>query len=214
MLALDQDKRVWVWGAGEYGRLGDGGSSDSLSPVLVDYFSEQNIEVEDIAVGHAFNLVLTSDGEIYCWGKNDKGQLGLGGGLAMDVFSMENFPRLIEGKLKGVKVKAMAAGDSHAGAVSEDGRVFMWGMGNWLEPEEMTELSGVKIVDIGCGNNYTACRSDSGDLYTFGSGGTCCLGHGSKSRVAQPEKVQYFANMRANVDKITCGASHIGAIVK
>ena len=75
-----------MWGAGEYGRLGDGGSSDELLPVMVDYFEEQGIVVQSIAVGHAFNLVLTAEGQLYTWGKNDKGQLGLGGGMSMDVF--------------------------------------------------------------------------------------------------------------------------------
>ena len=33
--------------------------------------------------GHAFCLALTSEGEVLGWGRNDQGQLGLGGGLTM-----------------------------------------------------------------------------------------------------------------------------------
>lgn len=53
--------------------------------------------------GHAFSLALTSEGEVYGWGRNDAGQLGLGGGLTMDVYAMENDPRLVE-LLAGEKV--------------------------------------------------------------------------------------------------------------
>jgi len=218
MIALDEKNQVWAWGAGEYGRLGDGGSSDMLSPQPVVYFEEQKIGVTQACAGHAFNLVLTDQGEVYCWGKNDQGQLGLGGGLAMDVYSMENFPRLIEGGLKGVRVKAVAAGNSHAGAITEDGRLFMWGMRNWLEPEEMTKkqdgssFSSVNVVELACGNNFTACVSDDGDLYTFGNGSTCCLGDGTKKTKNNPVQVPLFQN-NMRVEKVACGASHIGALV-
>eukprot|EP00953_Heterococcus_sp_UTEX-ZZ885_P013031 7448-Heterococcus_DN1.PRE.1 len=46
-----------------------------------------------LSVGTAFTLALTDAGELYGWGRNDAGQLGLGGGMAMDVYAMENLPR-------------------------------------------------------------------------------------------------------------------------
>ena len=36
MLALDEDGRVWAWGAGYYGQLGNGGDSDRFTPVEVE----------------------------------------------------------------------------------------------------------------------------------------------------------------------------------
>lgn len=49
-----------------------------------------------IASGHAFNLVLTKEGKVFCWGRNEQGQLGLGGGISMDVYSMEAVPLIVE----------------------------------------------------------------------------------------------------------------------
>jgi alpha-tubulin suppressor-like RCC1 family protein len=43
----------------------------------------------------------------------------------------------------------MAAGFSHAAAVSEDGKLFMWGMKRYLEPEHMVALDGHTVVDVG-----------------------------------------------------------------
>lgn len=49
-----------------------------------------------LQAGHAFALALTSEGEVLGWGRNDQGQLGLGGGLTMDVYAAEVLPRTID----------------------------------------------------------------------------------------------------------------------
>lgn len=57
---------------------------------------QHSTDVVQIASGHAFNLVLTSEGKVFTWGRNEQGQLGLGGGISMDVYSMEALPLIIE----------------------------------------------------------------------------------------------------------------------
>jgi Regulator of chromosome condensation (RCC1) repeat len=55
----------------------------------------QSQVITRLSVGTAFTLALTDAGELYGWGRNDAGQLGLGGGMAMDVYAMENLPRQV-----------------------------------------------------------------------------------------------------------------------
>ena len=37
-IALSTEGQVLIWGCGEYGRMGDGGSSDNTSPEIMDFF--------------------------------------------------------------------------------------------------------------------------------------------------------------------------------
>merc|ERR1712216_511425 len=78
MLALDDQKNVWIWGEGEYGRMGDGGSADYLEPRPVYFFEDNGLKAKQVCAGQAFSLVLTEDGRCFCWGRNDQGQLGIG----------------------------------------------------------------------------------------------------------------------------------------
>ena len=43
-------------------------------PVTIDSILDQ--EIIQIATGSAHSLALTVDGHVYCWGRNDVGQLG------------------------------------------------------------------------------------------------------------------------------------------
>ena len=168
-----------------------------------------------IAAGHAFNLVLTKDGKVYTWGRNEQGQLGLGGGISMDVYSMEAVPLIVEG-LQEKKIKAIAAGHSHSAAVTEGGELYMWGMKIYLEPHifKVGETGMEKVEKIACGGAHTAAvTEDAGQLYTFGKGSSLCLGHGSKSYTPHPLIVKEGLGGR-KVVKMACGHRHMGVLTE
>ena len=97
-LALSDDGEIWAWGNGEYGRMGNGDSDSMLAPEPLEFFAEMNIV--DIAAGEAFSLALSEDGKVYAWGKNEYGQLGLGGTMTMDIYNMETMPIVVRGELE------------------------------------------------------------------------------------------------------------------
>ncbi len=47
--------------------------------------------------GNSFTLALTTEGEVFGWGRDDYGQIGTGGGLIMDVHQIEVFPVQVRG---------------------------------------------------------------------------------------------------------------------
>lgn len=78
-LALSTTGAVYVWGRGEYGRLGLGDKSGSsrLKPTLVESLVHET--VVQAVCGGTHTMALTAEGRIYIWGRGSFGRLGLGG---------------------------------------------------------------------------------------------------------------------------------------
>lgn len=78
-MALCSDGSVWSWGDNVYGQLGQGNSgvgTGKSSPVQVLGPGEAGFlnNIAAIACGQYSSYALTSDGQVYAWGKNDVGQ--------------------------------------------------------------------------------------------------------------------------------------------
>ncbi|DAZ97478.1 TPA: hypothetical protein N0F65_009961 [Lagenidium giganteum] len=204
---LSQDGELWICGNGEYGRLGSGDSVNYEVPEPVEFFAKDNIT--SIAAGKDFSFAITDDGELYGWGGNSSSQLGQGGGMAVDLHRMESIPALIEA-LGSERVTQVAAGVDHAAAVTEDGRMFMWGAKLWQEPHQMAGLNDHRVVQVACGSGYTAALTDDGMLFTFGKGSSNALGHGDRKNQLQPVPVAALSNYK--LTSIVCGDHHMGAI--
>ena len=126
LAAVDADGRVWTWGAGTNGALGNGFTSDRLYPVQVLQGSDNNsatplVGVSQIACGSSgFCLALTRYGTVFGWGNNDFSQLGLPAGGALSIA----MPIGID---PSGSIDAIAVGSAHAIAHSRDGNVYGWG---------------------------------------------------------------------------------------
>ena len=76
-------KRRWesslCWGAGNFGQLGSGYEKASSFPLYVrslDYDFLTNIK--QVSSGGSHTCVLTNEGEVFCFGEGERGQLGNG----------------------------------------------------------------------------------------------------------------------------------------
>lgn len=78
--AVKNDGSAWCWGRNEAGQLGDGTTTDSFAPVQVKGPGGAGTldKVTAIAPGVRHVCALRSDATVWCWGKNDRGQLGDG----------------------------------------------------------------------------------------------------------------------------------------
>jgi E3 ubiquitin-protein ligase HERC2 len=236
-LALSGAGELWAWGKGEYGRLGVGGASDCPLPELVDIFNEMDGgSVTSIACGQASSYAVTEEGRLFAWGRNDQGQLGLGGGMSMDVYSMEEYPTEVEfnglgqrgegdaaeasegsegseGSARGrLRVRSIAGGAGHAVAVTECGLLYQWGMrGGIMAPEELVTLSreGIKVVQASAGSNFSAAVCEDGGVWTWGKGFVQrdLLGHGVKEGKKHPTRIESLREAQ-RCTKVACGAKH------
>eukprot|EP00930_Biecheleria_cincta_P001021 TRINITY_DN102193_c0_g1_i1.p1 TRINITY_DN102193_c0_g1~~TRINITY_DN102193_c0_g1_i1.p1 ORF type:complete len:624 (-),score=69.77 TRINITY_DN102193_c0_g1_i1:622-2493(-) len=77
-LALTADSKVWTFGWGRFGVLGQGDFADHRSPVLIDKFAGQ-VKVHSISAGAVHNgAVVGENRHLFVWGRGSLGRLGLG----------------------------------------------------------------------------------------------------------------------------------------
>lgn len=153
MLGLTTEGKVWSWGNGEYGRCGNGKSEQ---PVPEPISLLENESITQVASGTMHNLAVTNNGLVWVWGKNDAGQLGVGGSVLMDLNTMEEYPLLLElderdngyemvRSFKN-KIAAVACGGNHSLAMTKEGKVFQWGQRTFLQPQPV-EYGYLKASD-------------------------------------------------------------------
>ncbi|KAM9687050.1 regulator of chromosome condensation isoform 1-T1 [Trichechus inunguis] len=108
---------VLTLGQGDVGQLGLGENvMERKKPALVP-IPEDVVQAE---AGGMHTVCLSKTGQIYSFGCNDEGALGRDTSLE----GSETVPGKVDLQEKVVQV---SAGDSHTAALTEDGRVFLWG---------------------------------------------------------------------------------------
>ena len=78
--ALTDDGVLYIWGRGNEGQLGLGDLRPRAVPTLMKALGDKQAgtTVLQAACGGAHTLALCDNGEVYAWGLNEEGQLGLG----------------------------------------------------------------------------------------------------------------------------------------
>lgn len=69
------DSHLTCWGRNDYGQLGDGTTTNRLSPVQTPMFHQR---FRQVAAGGYHTCAITDLDAVWCWGRNDSGQLGDG----------------------------------------------------------------------------------------------------------------------------------------
>lgn len=220
-LALDNEGKIWAFGEGEYGRLGLGGTSSAKTPVVNEFFMalDDSTTVDKIYANKEFSMILTKDGSLYGWGRNDRQQLGIGGGLAMDIYSCENSPELI-----GIESSVITIGISAADciALTYDNEILAWGDRQYLEPTPVTPIFQDEQIKIGfekvaVSDSYQAYILKDGTLWTSNKkisltqSTTNCLGHGYVDPFREPRMVQ--ALQGRFVQEISASPTKISVLV-
>ncbi|XP_039727874.1 putative E3 ubiquitin-protein ligase HERC4 isoform X6 [Pteropus medius] len=214
-LALNDKGQVYAWGLDSDGQLGLLGSEECIR-VPRNIKSLSDIQIVQVACGYYHSLALSKASEVFCWGQNKYGQLGLG----ID-YKKQTSPQLIK-SLLGIPFMQIAAGGAHSFVLTLSGAIFGWGRNKFGQlglndendryvPNLLKSLRTQKIVYICCGEDHTAALTKEGGVFTFGAGGYGQLGHNSTSHEINPRKV--FELMGSIVTQIACGRQHTSAFV-
>lgn len=148
----------------------------------------QGIKVAFVASGPSAMHTVIADvnGLCYTWGRNEKGQLGLG-----DTINRNN-PTVVEG-LRNKKIVAASAGRNHTTVVTASGESYSFGLNNYgqLGTGSVKKLKGAedcvltpqlslvsKCSKVACGVDFTMWLCD-GKLWSAGCPQYGQLGHGT-----------------------------------
>jgi len=177
--ALEGGLAVFTWGRGEDGQLGLGDTSDQDEPTYVDAL--RGIGVRQIACGSGHTVVLSTEGEVYTWGRGDDGRLGHGD-------NGWKYVPWITRSLAGQVVTQVTCGSYHTAAVTGSGDLYTWGGGMYGKlghgnevghstPKRVDALVGLAVTQIACGSRHTAIITSSGAIYTWGDKENGVTGH-------------------------------------
>lgn len=167
--ALTADGRIRTWGLDGKGQLGQGARPYNLIPADVPVANVRFVDVAASPSGY-FTCGVASAGDVYCWGANERGQLGDG------TFVDRTTPVKVTGL--GAKALEVTCGRSHACARTEGGLVACWGnaelgqLGQGAGParsEARVITSLADVVEVRAGNDHSCARLGSHEVQCWGS---------------------------------------------
>lgn len=204
------DGKAYCWGRGQNGKLGQGSTSGSLTPVAVNT-SVMSGTVTSISAG-SFHTCAVADGKAYCWGKNDTyGQLG------NNSTSDSYIPVAVDTSVMSGTVTKISAGSQQTCAIA-DGKAYCWGNGSYgnlgngsgtsrLTPSAVTTtlMSGT-VTDIS--SYFHGCAVANGKAYCWGyNNNSGILGNGTSASSSNPVAVTTTL-MSGSVTKIATGSNY------
>jgi alpha-tubulin suppressor-like RCC1 family protein len=206
--ALTTAGAVQCWGRNAYGQLGDGSTTDKTTPQPVTGMASG---VAAIAAGGNHTCALTTAGAVQCWGRNDFGQLGVGG------ITRKTTPQPVAGLASGVK--AISAGLHNTCALTTAGAVQCWGRNDFGQlgdgsttdkttPQPVTGLASGE-ASIAAGVYHTCALTTAGAVQCWGWNAESQLGDGGTTSKSTPQPVTGLAS---GVAAIAAGGNHTCAL--
>jgi alpha-tubulin suppressor-like RCC1 family protein len=200
-LALTSTGQLYAFGWNDEGQLGstsnNGTNTANPTPTLVSLPGATG-PVSQIAAGTEHSLALTSTGQLYTFGGNDYGQLGIT--TNSGVKTPNPTPALVSLPGATGPVTQIAAGAYHSLALTSTGQMYAFGynlygeLGNTTHTEKpnptptLVTLPGASgtITEIAAGAYQSLAVTSAGQLYAFGLNEQGQLGNTTNNATEEP----------------------------
>jgi alpha-tubulin suppressor-like RCC1 family protein len=204
---------AFCWGRNDNGELGDNTLVSRALPAPVT-LNSPGAAVAGLALGSSHTCATTSIAELYCWGSNASGQLGIGS---------QDARRMVPALVSGHAFVGVTAGSAHtcAGTTPQPDStyVYCWGandrgqLGDGTNTQRTSPVAVAGMIAFSAataGRNHTcAVATATGAAYCWGDNTFGQLGDGSTTARNSPAPVEggrAFIEISAGGDH-TCGVT-------
>ncbi|NXA64016.1 RPGR regulator, partial [Mohoua ochrocephala] len=213
-LVYTEKGNVYAAGGNSEGQLGLGDTEERTTFHLISFFTNQH-KIKQLSAGSYTSAAVTEDGQLFVWGDNSEGQIGLADEASVSIPCKVDI---------GKPISSVSCGYYHSALITGDGELYTFGepangkLG--LLPEQLKNnrvpqpVLGImeKVNKVACGGEHTVVLTET-DVYTFGLGQYGQLGHGTfvfESSV--PKSVKHLK--RHKICNIACGENHTAVIAE
>jgi uncharacterized repeat protein (TIGR02543 family) len=222
--ALTENGQVYLWGNNQFGQLGDGSTSNRSSPhnITNSFNLSANDKIIQVSLGYNHSSVLSQDGKVYIWGRNNQGQLGIDSDTNMLIpQNITNSFNLTEDD----KVIQISMGSAHSSALTQNGKVFTWGInysGQLGDNTIMTRLVPIditdkfplddKVVQLTVGGAHSSALTESGKVFVWGQNVYGQLGDNTTDNRTTPTDITSAFPAGDPIVQLSMGDTHSSAL--
>jgi alpha-tubulin suppressor-like RCC1 family protein len=186
--AVGSNGHVYAWGDNALAELGDGSTTQSDTPVAVSL--PAGVTFSGLAAGEYTTFAIGSNGTLYGWGYNDKGQLGDGDETTPTTPVAVTLPG-------GATAASVASGYQFSLVISTTGGLYSMGgnvqgqLGDGSttdedKPKAITLAAGVTAKAVACETYTSLAIGSNGKFYAWGYNADGEVGNGTTTNATKP----------------------------
>eukprot|EP01083_Nonionella_stella_P128015 387805_1 len=161
-IALSHKSNVYCWGSNLYHCCG---AKDGKYPNIISHFISPLIKVTLVDCGLWHCCVMTAIGDVYTWGLNRDGQLGVG----KDITHSKTPVLVAFDDVDDVECVSMSSGARHIAVIDNKHRLWAWGYNKFAQIVMSSDAESIHIWTplqikteanlrfVKCGHWYTLC---------------------------------------------------------
>ncbi|XP_072791135.1 uncharacterized protein [Taeniopygia guttata] len=210
-LVYTEKGNVYAAGGNSEGQLGLGDTEERTTFHLIRFFTSQH-NIKQLSAGSYTSAAVTEDGQLFVWGDNSEGQIGLASEASVSVPCKVDI---------GKPVSFVSCGYYHSALITGDGELYTFGesvngkLG--LFPEQLKNnrvpqpVLGImeKVNKVACGGEHTVVLTENGLMFTFGDGRHGKLGFGEESFTNLFDPTLCYNFLKFTVLLVACGGCHM-----
>ncbi|XP_040122245.1 X-linked retinitis pigmentosa GTPase regulator isoform X2 [Oryx dammah] len=213
-LVLTGGGKVYATGGNNEGQLGLGDTDERSAFHLISFFTSQH-KIKQLSAGSNTSAALTEDGELFMWGDNSEGQIGL-----QNITNICVPHQVTVGK----PISWISCGYYHSAFVTTEGELYTFGepesgklglppklLVNHKVPQLVPGISE-KVIQVACGGGHTVVLTEKA-VYTFGLGQFGQLGLGTFTfETSEPKVIESVKDKK--ISHVCCGENHTALITE